>query len=337
MRKLIYLLALWAPTMSAQCDAVITDFNWETYTATIDVDCEEGLTDICLYLGNAELDDIPPCGNFSQNINWPEYTFTFFDVPMVTQGTIELNIFDAWNNSVANPYTIAECWVQYYEEGFLCEGEVGIWQMNLGGNLLGYSSVEFGGPCPDDCDPIIEYVYITDTIYIELPPDTIETYIDNYIYLTDTVEIINETLIYVYDTTEVVIDNYIYLTDTIILTEYVTYYIDCETGESCDEDGVIDGCVNNSIFVPNVFTPNNDGVNDIFYAVTEESCWLTWEMKVYNRWGGLVWESLDPSTYWQGQSRSGHWLVIDGVYTWTIRATAEGRSKELSGHVTVVR
>ena len=80
MRKLIYLLALWAPTTSAQCDAVITNFNWETYTATIDIDCDEGVSDITLYLGNAELDDIPPCGNMSQNITVLPYHIQLLSV-----------------------------------------------------------------------------------------------------------------------------------------------------------------------------------------------------------------------------------------------------------------
>ena len=292
MRKLIYLLALWAPITSAQCDAVITNFNWETYIATIDVDCDEGLTDICLYLGNAELDDIPPCGNFTQNINWPEYTFTFFDIPVVTQGTIELNIFDAWNNSVANPYTIAECWVQYYEEGFFCEGEVGIWQMNLGGNLLGYSSIEFGGPCPGDCDPIIEYVYLTDTI-------------------------------------EVVVYDYIYITDTIVIYDCDEYQDPGIGLEGTDEITGIESGDCHTAYVPNVFTPNGDGLNDRWRVITRD-CWHTFDLKVFNRWGQLIWYSSDPLEWWYGD-------VQDGVYTWKAVMIDGNIVIDKTGHVTVIQ
>lgn len=310
MRKLIYLLALWAPTMSAQCDAVITDFNWETYTATIDVDCEEGLTDICLYLGNAELDDIPPCGNFSQNINWPEYTFTFFDIPIITQGTIELNIFDAWNNSVANPYTIAECWVQYYEEGFFCEGEVGIWQMNLGGNLLGYSSVEFAGPCPGDCDPVIEYVYVTDTITVT---DFITDTIIMTEFITDT--IYNETIVY----------EYLYQIDTITEYHTSTQYIDCITQLPCSQSG----CDETSIYAPNAVTPNGDGWNDTWQVIAD-NCWDELEIRIYNRWGGLVWISASSMDVWDGD-------VATGVYVYTIKAIKYNPDEvyEMNGYVTV--
>ena len=309
MRKLIYLLTLWAPITSAQCDAVITNFNWETYTATIDVDCDEGLTDICLYLGNAELDDMPPCGNFTQNINWPEYTFTFFNNINVTQGTIELNIFDAWNNSVANPYTIAECWVQYYEEGFFCEGEVGIWQMNLGGNLLGYSSIEFGGPCPTDCD----------TVFIEIPNDTIVQ--TEYIVIVDTITYYVTDTIY----NELIVYEFIYQVDTITQFHTLTQYMDCETGLPCTQST----CDETSIYAPNAVTPNGDGWNDT-WQVLADNCWDEWEVRIYNRWGGLVWISVSSNDEWYAD-------VSTGVYVYTIKAIKYNPIEvyEVNGYVTV--
>jgi gliding motility-associated-like protein len=206
--------------------------------------------------------------------------------------------------------------------------------------------------CADTVE-IIEYVYETiyENVYIT---DTL--WLTDYIYETDTIEIIEyveivdtfwltefiydttyiETIEYIYitDTVEVIVDNNIYTTDTITITEYITQYIDCETGEPCD--GII-GCEDNSIFVPNTFTPNNDGINDTFYAVTEAECWLTWELQIYNRWGGIVWETSLVNDFWQGQSRSGHWLVPDGVYVWKIRATQAGGATEITGKVTVFR
>ena len=307
MRKLIYLLALWAPTTSAQCDAVITNFNWETYTATIDIDCDEGVSDITLYLGNAELDDIPPCGNMSQNINWPEYTFTFFSNINVTQGTIELNIFDAWNNSLAMPYTIAECWVQYYEEGFFCEGEVGIWQINIGSNLLGYSAIEFGGPCPTDCDPIIEYAYLTDTI-IEIDTVIITEFITDTIY--------NEYIVY----------EYIYQVDTITEYHTLTQYMDCITGLPCS----LSECDETTIYAPNAVTPNGDGWNDT-WQVLADNCWDEWEVRIYNRWGGLVWISASSNDVWDAD-------VATGVYVYTIKGIKYNPIEvyEMNGYVTVL-
>ena len=59
---------------------------------------------------------------------------------------------------------------------------------------------------------------------------------------------------------------------------------------------VIDGEV--SIYIPNIFSPNNDGENDIFkvYGPT----WKNYRMEIYNRWGGLIFLSEDPNVEWDG-------------------------------------
>jgi len=49
---------------------------------------------------------------------------------------------------------------------------------------------------------------------------------------------------------------------------------------------------------PNAFSPNNDGVNDVFNAVTD--CTLPFSMQVYNRWGTIVFSSTDVSEGWDG-------------------------------------
>jgi len=277
---------------SAQCDVSITNFNWNTYTATVDIDCDQEITDLTLYLGNSNLDDTPPCGNFSQNINWPEYTFTFFSGLDIIQGTIELNIFDAWNNAIANPYTIAECWVQYYNEGFFCEGgEVGIWQVNINElpEVTG-SNITFDGPCP--CDTITEIIYQTDTI-IQY----------EYIYITDTIVI--------YD-----------------CDEYQDPGIGFEGTETTILDTILTDC--HTSYIPNIFTPNGDGLNDRWRVITRE-CWQTFDLKVYNRWGNLVWWSLDPMEWWNGEDTQ------DGVYTWKVVMIDGSITIDKTGHVSVMR
>lgn len=96
-------------------------------------------------------------------------------------------------------------------------------------------------------------------------------------------------------------------------------------------------CEDPCIHVPNVFTPNNDGLNDYWRPITMSSCWLDWECKVYNRWGGVVWWSVDPSDKWLGGGDT-H-LFPDGVYIWTIKATSLRSTKvvDMTGHVTIIR
>ena len=77
-----------------------------------------------------------------------------------------------------------------------------------GDNFPNNNSLTFYNVCP--CDPIIEYVYETDTLYIETT-DTlyVDVIVDNYIYITDTLYITEE--IYITDTlyVDVIVDNYI--------------------------------------------------------------------------------------------------------------------------------
>jgi len=74
-------------------------------------------------------------------------------------------------------------------------------------------------------------------------------------------------------------------------------------------------CVDNCIdyLLPNVFTPNGDGMNDIFrpsnYAFVEKV-----DMKIYNRWGVLVYQTEDPDINWDGKRMNTDHIVPPGVY-----------------------
>jgi len=99
----------------------------------------------------------------------------------------------------------------------------------------------------------------------------------------------------------------------------------------CDE---FDG----SAFAPNAFTPNNDGLNDVWRVITDNNCWNRWELLIYNRWGQVVYEMSDPSQVWDGSFRDDDYYVQDGVYAYTLRAVAWNlESIELSGMITVLR
>jgi len=75
---------------------------------------------------------------------------------------------------------------------------------------------------------------------------------------------------------------------------------------------------NASLLIPNVFTPNGDGNNDIFYITTtlikQLSC------VIYDRWGLKVteWNTIDGG--WTGKTKSGK-MADDGVYFYDINAT----------------
>lgn len=104
------------------------------------------------------------------------------------------------------------------------------------------------------------------------------------------------------------------------------------------------GCVNRDsvfvevfmpVYVPNAFTPDGDGINDIFKVYGENI--QNFQIEIRDRWGELIFESNDPEQVWNGSVRGGEYLVQTDVYIWTIWFDSiEGRTK-LTGHVTVLR
>jgi len=92
--------------------------------------------------------------------------------------------------------------------------------------------------------------------------------------------------------------------------------------------------VTGSIYVPNAFTPNGDGINEIFKARGTEI--KEFHMQIFNRWGELIFESHDIDEGWNGGVNR-HYVQPE-VYVWKIRAKEHtGHAFDLQGHVTVVR
>jgi len=98
-------------------------------------------------------------------------------------------------------------------------------------------------------------------------------------------------------------------------------------------------CDDPPLYVPNVVTPNNDGVNDVWFPVTPEECWFFWEVIIFNRWGNKVWETNNPADYWDISFQGGEYYVSDGVYTYIIRGRTYEPIKDVRkvGHITVFR
>lgn len=73
--------------------------------------------------------------------------------------------------------------------------------------------------------------------------------------------------------------------------------------------------------VPNVFTPNNDGINDFFKIEgTPNPCWDTIHVEIYNRWGQLVYESDEVEFKWDGKNKNGK-EMNEGTYYVLLRGT----------------
>jgi gliding motility-associated-like protein len=88
-------------------------------------------------------------------------------------------------------------------------------------------------------------------------------------------------------------------------------------------------------YVPNAFTPNGDGVNDIFRAIPVGMANTTY-FRVYNRYGNLMFETTQWLKGWDG-TFSGK-PQPNGVYVWTVIGTDRDYKKvEMKGTVNLIR
>ena len=95
------------------------------------------------------------------------------------------------------------------------------------------------------------------------------------------------------------------------------------------------------IFVPNAFSPNSDGINDVLSVFCRDTKASVLQMQVFDRWGGLVWEGVefsvnDNSQGWDGLQ--GFDSLHPGVYVWTVELQfSDGKVKTFSGDVLLMR
>lgn len=91
-----------------------------------------------------------------------------------------------------------------------------------------------------------------------------------------------------------------------------------------------------SFYIPNAFTPNNDGDNDIFTAVGEEI--ETFEMQIFNRWGELIYETSELTNGWDGTIKGSNELAMNGVYVYNIKLRDwQGLYHKYVGHVSLLK
>jgi gliding motility-associated-like protein len=113
-------------------------------------------------------------------------------------------------------------------------------------------------------------------------------------------------------------------------------------GNRSDRSNIV--CVDISICgsyrLPNVFTPNNDDINDRFKAFSFTSVERI-NLTIFNRWGRIVYESNDPGFEWDGKNMNNNRDCADGVYFYVcdvFEIQLEGLTKRtITGSVTIIR
>ena len=112
-------------------------------------------------------------------------------------------------------------------------------------------------------------------------------------------------------------------------TSYDTTYI---TIKNCDTIKPIEPIIK-SITLPNAFTPNADGVNDVFRP--KESNFKSLDAQIINRWGNKIYSWNKTDGYWNGKTKDGT-MCSSGTYFYVITVTfADGSVETRTGSVTL--
>lgn len=100
-----------------------------------------------------------------------------------------------------------------------------------------------------------------------------------------------------------------------------TIYLDCDS----------------LLVIPNVFSPNNDGVNDVFLIRAED--FKNVECVIYNRWGQEVYRTHENIISWSGKKTNTDQDLSEGTYYYVFTATYihTNRPTHFNGHITLVR
>jgi gliding motility-associated-like protein len=92
-----------------------------------------------------------------------------------------------------------------------------------------------------------------------------------------------------------------------------------------------------NLYIPNSFTPNEDGINDVFQPKGNGISKYT--LEIFDRWGEKVFQTNDFLEGWDGKYMGrGTKLISEGTYVWKVKLiNVFSESKEFTGHVTLMK
>jgi len=102
--------------------------------------------------------------------------------------------------------------------------------------------------------------------------------------------------------------------------------------DTITKENYIKVAIATDLFVPTGFTPNGDGINDLF--IVRGQILNSYSLQIFNQWGGLLHSSKSQEMGWDGYSKGQ--LVSMGTYTYMIAYSEGGIVKYLSGHITLL-
>ncbi|MDQ3048316.1 MAG: PKD domain-containing protein [Bacteroidota bacterium] len=93
-----------------------------------------------------------------------------------------------------------------------------------------------------------------------------------------------------------------------------------------------------TVYIPNAFSPNGDGVNDVFMVETHGVLADNFEMLIFDRWGNRLYKTIDINKGWNGAIDNDGPVVQIDVYVYKVAyRDLEGRKHKAIGHITIIK
>lgn len=104
------------------------------------------------------------------------------------------------------------------------------------------------------------------------------------------------------------------------------------SGETVDSEEV-------NVFIPNAFTPNGDGLNDVFKPIIDAPELQMFELVIMDRTGGEAYYSTNPAEVWNGSIKGNDFLTSPSVFVYFLKIQTVNGIKPLTytGHIVVIR
>ena len=122
--------------------------------------------------------------------------------------------------------------------------------------------------------------------------------------------------------------------NNINISQAGTYKVKVTNMDGCSTEKsvvMIQKCVS-KIYAANIFTPNADGDNDVFWISTQDV--TEYDLKIFNRWGELMFTSTSESEVWDGNYRSAK--AEEGTYSWKLNYRNVNQAEEVQVKLGVV-
>ena len=105
------------------------------------------------------------------------------------------------------------------------------------------------------------------------------------------------------------------MNQSITVNEAGEYWINAQSGNCVLSDTIEVTGGDFSLFIPNAFTPDNDGLNDVFKPVCEGI--TNYDLMIFTRWGEMIFESADKNSGWDGKYKDA--LAQLSIYVYVLQ------------------